>query len=366
MLIKPALLHFRFDGFADLPSEVDSSVESDVQTDCNGNKWKLVLYPGGQSDADKPGWIGLYLHAEANKESLDAAFRLALKNVNKAVAREVDFDYEFEVDSTGYGSCIFMKRDKILDPNNNILKNGALCIDVTVQVKDKKEEHYKPESKLAQKMMKLLESGDGADTSFKVGSSTFPVHSQILRSNAPILANHLPKSTKKSSMVIRGIPAAVFKLMLEFIYTEQYPSDEKVLEHGKELIDAANKYELVDLKMAVEHVLVRVRILTTENVSDYILFADAQSCPLLKEYAITFLRLNAKEVIESEHSKCLKESGELLAEIMVLFAGGNEGEETLTVNELRKELGKRDLDVDGSKEALVSRLEEAKRQRTET
>eukprot|EP00956_Cyclotella_meneghiniana_P016812 scaffold26860_cov62-Cyclotella_meneghiniana.AAC.7 len=366
MLIKPALLHFRFDGFADLPSEVDQYVTSDVQTDCNGNKWMVKLYPGGESDDPEQGWISLYLHSVEKK--VDVAYRLAVKNVDGEFIQKLDYDFAFllgEDDYSGYGSSEFILRDKILDPNNNILKNGALCVDVTIQVKDNKDDHYKPKSKLAQKMMKLLESGDGADTSFKVGSSTFPVHSQVLRSNAPILANHLPKPTKKSSMTIQGVREAVFQLMLAFVYAEQYPSDKEMLEHGKELIDAANKYELVDLKMAVEHVLVRERILTTENVSDYILFADAQSCPLLKEYAIAFLRLNAKEVIESEHSKCLKESGELLAEIMVLFAGGNEGEETLTVNELRKELGKRDLDVDGSKEALVARLEEAKRQRTE-
>jgi hypothetical protein len=35
------------------------------------------------------------------------------------------------------------------------------------------------------------------------------------------------------------------------------------------------------------------------------------------------------------------------------------------VTELRKELGKRGLDVDGSKKALVSRLEDTKRQKTE-
>ena len=158
MLIKPALLHFKFDGFADLPSDVDSRVNSDIQKDCDGNKWKLVLYPGGESDAGEQGWIGLYLYAVENNELLNAANRLALKNVNKAVAREVDFDYEFEVDSTGYGSCIFMKRDKILDPNNNILKNGALCIDVTVQVKDKKEEHSRVWEFINLKKTKLLNS----------------------------------------------------------------------------------------------------------------------------------------------------------------------------------------------------------------
>eukprot|EP00956_Cyclotella_meneghiniana_P006245 scaffold8150_cov69-Cyclotella_meneghiniana.AAC.6 len=367
MIIKPALLHFKFDGFADLPSEVDSRVYSYVQTDCNGNKWKLCLYPGGENDADEPGWIALYLHAKGHSTSLDTRFRFGVKNVNGAYAKQTSLEYMFELGSKdGYGSHQFMKRDIILDPNNNILKDGALCIDVMIQVKDDKDNHYDPESKLTKKMMKLLESEYGADASFKVGDCTFRVHSHILHNNAPILASHLhpPKSKKKSSIVIEGISAPVFEMVLAYVYAEQRPSDEEVLEHGDELIDAANRYELVDLKVAVEHVLVRERILTTENVCDYILFADAQSCALLKEYAISFFLLNAEDVLKSKYSKCLKESGELLAEIL-LMSRSNEGAETLTVNELRKELGKRKLDVDGSKDALVKRLEEAKRQRSE-
>ena len=255
-----------------------------------------------------------------------------------------------------------MKRTVIIDPNNNILRDGALCIDVTIQFRDKNHEHYHPKSKLAKKMMKLLESGERSDASFKVGDRIFPVHSIILHNNAPILANHLNQD-QTSEFIIEGISSSVFWMVLAYVYAEQYPSDEKVLKYGKEIIDVANKYELPDLKMAVEHVLVRERILTTKNVCDYILFADAKSCPFLKEYAITFLRANAKEVLQSEHSLRLRESSELLTEVVVL---SNEVDDTLNVNELRKELGKRKLDVDGSKEILLSRLEEAnKRQRTE-
>ena len=75
--------------------------------------------------------------------------------------------------------------------------------------------------------------------------------------------------------------------------------------------------------------------------------------------------MNAGDALKSEHSKPLKESGELLAEILMLVSNSNEDRETLAVNELRLELSKRKLDVDGSKEVLISRLEEAKRQRTE-
>jgi hypothetical protein len=51
MSAKPVLLHFKFDNVADLPSEVDQHVFSEVQTDCNGNRWMLELYSGEQSNA---------------------------------------------------------------------------------------------------------------------------------------------------------------------------------------------------------------------------------------------------------------------------------------------------------------------------
>jgi hypothetical protein len=71
---KPALLHFKFDNFADLPSDVDSSgseVWSVEETDCNGNEWSLLIYPGGESESDQQGFIALYLFNH-NKEEWSA------------------------------------------------------------------------------------------------------------------------------------------------------------------------------------------------------------------------------------------------------------------------------------------------------
>ena len=47
--------------------------------------------------------------------------------------------------------------------------------------------------------------------------------------------------------------------------------------------------------------------MTKQNVSDYILFADAQSYDLLKDYtiAITYFLLHHREVLQSENSKDL-------------------------------------------------------------
>ena len=362
MLFKPVLLHFRFDGFADLPTEVDNYVYSDAQTDSNGNMWKLELYPGGESEvrAAEEGWVGLYLWNDNFEESFshDTRFSFAVKDADGVILCESHHENN-NINSCWWGregSSTYMKRNMILHPSNNILRDGALCIDVTIQVKEKIDEHYHPESNLSKKMIKLLTSGDRADASFKVGDRIFPVHTNILHNNAPILADHLNQD-QTTNVIIEGVSASVFWMVLVYVYSEQYPSNKNVIKFGKKLIDAANRYELVDLKIIVEHILVQERILTTRNVCDYLLFADAQSCPLLKEYAISFLRLNAREAMQSEHSQFLRESNQLLAEVV-------EAEDTLTVNDLRKELGKRKLDVDGSKEVLMSRLREARRQRT--
>jgi hypothetical protein len=216
-------------------------------------------------------------------------------------------------------------------------------------------------------MLEFLKSGEQTDVSFTVGRKVFPAHSQIIYANAPILANYCnrTKPRKKSKGIINDVKPDVFQMLLEHVYSGCLPSKESAIKHGKELINAANKYELIELKMGVENILVKECILTKENVADYILFADAQSCPLLKEYSTTFFLLHFRELLKSEHSKCLRDSGELLSEIMLLMADEYEGKKTMSVSELRKELGKRELDVDGSKETLVSRLEESKRQRTE-
>eukprot|EP00956_Cyclotella_meneghiniana_P004753 scaffold5841_cov28-Cyclotella_meneghiniana.AAC.1 len=356
MLAKPALLHFKFDGFADLPTEVHYEVESEMQTDCNGHKWQLKLYPGGRHVS--PGRVGLFIIFRSDdKNTLNVVCSLAIKDANgKSHGNSMDYPNLFQP-GRPWGYSGYTKRAKILNPTNNILVNGALCIDVTIQVKPSvKYDLYEHNHSLVSKMEHLLESGERSDATFIVGDETFNVHSLIIHNNAPsILANLLNQN-------IQGILPEVFRHVLRFVYTGFSPHISKVLKCGKELIDAANRYELAEMKLDTENVLICERIMNRQNVSDWILFADAHSCPLLKEYAISYFLLDPTEILKSEHSKQLRESGEVLSEIMMLMADGDGG---ITVTELRKELGKRGLDVDGSKETLAARLESAKRQRTE-
>lgn len=360
MKFKPALLHFRFDDFASLRSQPNNSTDSVEQTDCNGHKWQLTLYPGGLGTNEEPGWTSLFLHINNTDIKLDVRFTIAVKDANGQTVKESKCEQTFEYDDSWQNLC-FMKRSDILDATTDILKNGALRIDVGIQVKDDGDyDLVQPKDDHCSKMLALLESEERADTSFTVGGKVFRVHSPIIFAHSPLLG-------KRCGDVIQDIAPEVFQILLQHIYTGSQPSEEQILKYGKGLIDASNRYELIRLKMQVEGVLVKERMMTIENVSDYILFADAQCCPLLKEYAVSFFSVHHREVLKSEHSDKLKESGKLLSEIILLMNIGNEdaNADSMSVNEMRKELKKRELDIDGSKEALIARLEEAKRQKTE-
>ena len=79
--------------------------------------------------------------------------------------------------------------------------------------------------------------------------------------NSPLLG-------KRCDDVIQDIAPEVFQLLLQHIYTGSQPSEEQILKYGIGLIDASNRYELIRLKMHVEIILVRERMMTIENVSD--------------------------------------------------------------------------------------------------
>ena len=350
MKFKPVLLHFKFDNFASLSSEPDHAAWSETQTDCNGHDWRLVLWPGGSSEYEESGWIALDLES-GNNDKLDVRCIFSVKNANGSTSEVCEFEHRF--DKGGICECDkILKRSVILDETNRILQNGAFSINVGIQVKDDIDHLFHPKSDHSKNMLKLLRSGEDADAFFIVGGRAVMIHKPIVKAHAPILASHFDG-------IINDIKPEVFQLLLEHIYSGNKPTKEDVLEHGKGLIDAANRYELVELKMLVENMLVRERGLTVENVAEYILFADAQCCPLLKEYAFAFFSVHSKQVLKLETSKCLKESGELLSEIILSMNPGNGEEDISTVNGLRKELGKLGLDVDGSKDTLVSRLQEA-------
>ena len=65
--------------------------------------------------------------------------------------------------------------------------------------------------------------------------------------------------------------------------------------NAKEIVDAADKYEVVGLKLEAEASLVAPTTFTMENVMDNLLYADSNNCALLKEAVMDFLVKNVEQ-----------------------------------------------------------------------
>jgi len=384
MPLKPEVIRFKFCRFRIQPSQPGDSVTG-LGTDSRGDKWHLDLYPGGppcshphfvdatmgedakEVDHSK---IGLYLSKIGTDEDLDATMTITVRDAaGNAYHRYGDNDIvSFIPGNPAMGYSNLVKRSEIIDEANKILVRGALLVDVELQ-EVVKPNQYRPSNPFAANMFKLVENENGADVSFKFGDVIIPAHKLILKMNAPILLDFCDKHDGGAPIPIENTHLEVFRHILCYVYGGGEPEPSKMRKLGRELIDAADRYGMVDLKIAVETALVELRILNVENVVDWILYAEARTCPLLKEYAMSYISGRAKDILADDSSKTLMDSPLLVRELMIVISDEPssciDGTSRMTVDNLRMNLNCEGLDVDGSKEMLVSRLEESnKRLRT--
>lgn len=68
--------------------------------------------------------------------------------------------------------------------------------------------------------------------------------------------------------------------------------------HSKDIINAANKYGFLDLKLAAEACLIRTTVFSVENLLNRFMYADSKNFPLLTKVEIDFMLENKDEVIK--------------------------------------------------------------------
>jgi hypothetical protein len=218
-------------------------------------------------------------------------------------------------------------------------------------------------------MLSLLDTSNTMDVSFLVSGQHVFAHKLMLTANAPLLASFVAENDP-SSIVIEGVSPEVFHCVIRYIYGGGAPDKVFTLANGKEIIETANKYGVVGLKLETEATLVASHIVNVSNVVDCVLFADAKNCPLLKEYAISMCIARWKDVIidSPESFSELSKSPALMREVMLAEYEAMHGTPVLNngddvrqmpVFTLLKKLDEKGLDVDGSKNMLHSRLVES-------
>ena len=151
--------------------------------------------------------------------------------------------------------------------------------------------------------------------------------------------------------------------LLYHLYGGKVP-DKALKSHAKELIDAANFYGVVSLKLEAEATYVQSTTITMDNVVDCLLYADAKNCALLKEAAMDFLVKNGGEAAERLSfddipSYMMKDLLTAVNRNVHKVSADANDFSMMRVSTLRKMLDEKGLDVDGSREAMIARLEQS-------
>ncbi|KAL9186148.1 hypothetical protein ACHAXT_005386 [Thalassiosira profunda] len=263
----------------------------------------------------------------------------------------------------------FVKFSEVLDVENNILQDGSLIVEMTVQDFIEASEFSIPRIPEVKQMAKLLESGEHADVEFKVGDSSFPAHKLILNMHAPVLASFFENSGG-TPVEIKNVQPEVFCCALKHIYGCGDPDCDFLLEHSDEIIDFADRHALIELKLVAEAEKVASLTVDTSNVVEQLLFANQKNCALLKEYAARVLIERYDEVVVTDSFANL-EDPKLLKELLLVVRplreeAPTDREENLkwqyskrSVNYLLRQLVRKGLNADGTKDILASRLAEA-------
>mmetsp|Transcript_20447 Transcript_20447/g.35144 ORF Transcript_20447/g.35144 Transcript_20447/m.35144 type:complete len:261 (+) Transcript_20447:720-1502(+) len=256
-----------------------------------------------------------------------------------------------------------------MEKSNNILIDGALIFEIELQPKPCYYDLHVPPNPLLTNLMELFESEKNTDITFIVKDETIRAHALILEASAPFLASLCKGGAKGTPITINETTPRAFRHVLRYIYGQTSIASSELMVLWKELIDAADRYNITHLKIMVETYAIQECIIDTKNVSDIILFADAKTCPLLKEFAMSYFVDRARDILESKHSVELQKSARLMKELMVAILDKSSNDEVFRANDLskmtvcalRNSLALLKLDVDGSKEILVSRLENFKK-----
>jgi hypothetical protein len=246
--------------------------------------------------------------------------------------------------------------------------DGNLTIEVDIQVYKDESPFWEPKSELNVDMIKVLKSGKHSDVEFKIGTEEFSAHLGILEARAPVLAALTEDCPSGTPIPIQDIKPSVFRSLLRFVYANDVPKPEQLKNEARELLDVADRFGCKDLKLVAEAELASSCI-TVETAADLIMLGDSKNCALLKEAAMDFFAANATSVMSSPGWVDIAESAPIMRELMeVVFvkkkgsAPADAEEERdykqMRISSLRRKLDEKGLDIDGSREMLINRLEE--------
>jgi speckle-type POZ protein len=360
--------------FKDLTTATDHYVKT-PEFSCNGHQWHLTIFPGGENLA-REGFVSIFLNHQS-EGSITVDYEIMI--INK-FGKQKKTLYTNKPDSfkgiTSWGWRDFIKLSDILDETRNILDSDG-TLTVGVSIKEEPSDVFVPKNPLNKTIQGMFLDEDTADVCFEVtstevmgeqkkakASDLFHAHHLILKKCAPMLADLFDLNDRDGNVAnttISDIKPDIFRHLLYYVYGGSV-AEADLKTHAKDIIDAADKYSIVNLKLEAEVAYVKSTDITMDNAMDNLLYADAKNCALLKEAVMNFLAENSSDA--SEKISFNNVPGHLMKDLLVAFSNNRKKDESnatneltsLSVNALRRKLAEKGLDIDGSREAMIESI----------
>lgn len=161
------------------------------------------------------------------------------------------------------------------------------------------------QNNLTAKYLTLLKTGHYSDVTLCVGKEKFKVHRGILALNCEyfeVMFKDVFKESTDKEIEIKDVDPRIFKIILEFIYTQQLPEDLTPI--VKDLLVAADKFCLQPVVEKCKNKL--CGSISLENCVELLILADTFNQTELKRALISFIKYNIRHVVISDPWKELK------------------------------------------------------------
>lgn len=274
-------------------------------------KWSIGL---GLQSKDDPSYMSLYLYHRYS-DNITVSFTVTLGSKSKPKSFTQTFDGKM-----GYGWPAFSTRNEIFD---SCLSNKTLIINCEISTISNVIEasgtfsnqcisinNQKPKKKLSDDLMKLLENDEFSDVTIIIEDNEIQAHKVVLAARSTVFASLLRSdssegnNTNSSTIEINDVKLNVFKELLRYIYTDNINSIDSTM--AKELLVAAIKYDLEELKSTCEAILCNG--MNVDNAIEILKTADEYDLPRLKSQAAKFSVERGPTIIKSTGFKNLERS----------------------------------------------------------
>uniref|UniRef100_K3YKW8 BTB domain-containing protein n=1 Tax=Setaria italica TaxID=4555 RepID=K3YKW8_SETIT len=262
-MLGSTLVEFKVDNEHNKHLAIGNAVHSDAIA-VGGHMWRMNCYPCGVSGRDKGGHVSFFLELLNKSSSVEAIFGAWLKGNGQQNSTSA-------TRTLAYGYITFVCAITVVSKNS-------------IPV---------PPSDLGEHLARLLDSKDGTDVSFNVDGEMFHAHRAVLAARSPVFKVGLLGSMAEATMPsipLNDIAPAVFRIILQFMYTDKLPGDDELrtspFEMMQHLVAAADRYAMDRLKLiCAQRLWANVSV---DNVAAKLACAEMYSCSELKSKCIDF------------------------------------------------------------------------------